>query len=83
MKENTKNNNNKGPRLFYLGLGWVLGCYTSMVTYLQSQELGLWGLVVLGTLGLVLGVVYLHNRQFLSDEQGRSSLRDRIFNGRS
>ena len=57
--------NNKGPGAFYITIGWVLGCYSSLVSYFQYRELGLWILCILGTLGLLAGVLYYHSKQNL------------------
>jgi len=76
--------NNKVPRAFYIAFGWVLGCYTSMVSYLNYKEYGLWGLCILSTGGLLLSVLYYHNKLVepeIEPEKQKKSLKDRIFNG--
>ena len=77
--------NNKSPGSFYIAFGWVLGCYTSVALYFYYKELGLWGLCTLGTLGLLLGTLYYHNKQHIysanEPEKSKKPLKDRIFNG--
>ncbi|MBE3094918.1 MAG: hypothetical protein IMZ52_07780 [Actinobacteria bacterium] len=80
-----KSKNKKIPWAFYIAFGWVLGCYSSTALYFQYKEFGLFGLCILGTIGLLLGILYFHNKQYIysanEPEKPKKSLKNRILTG--